>query len=102
MINNLYFFLTISALLFSLGITAIFYRKNIIAILIGVELVLNAASLNFVAFSRFTQSHLHGQVFALFIIIIAAAEAAVALAIVLRLFQTKETIDVEEANALRN
>ena len=99
---SLSFYLTISAILFCLGIVAMFYRRNLIAILMGVELILNAASLNFIAFSRFVQTSLDGQVFSLFVIIIAAAEAAVALAIVLRFYKTRQTIDVEQADRLRN
>ena len=101
MIGTLQFYLCISALLFVLGVIAVFYRKNLIAMLMGVELILNAASLNFVAFSKFTQAQLHGQVFALFIIIIAAAEAAIALAIVLRFYQTRQSVQVEDASALK-
>ncbi len=101
MIGTLQFYLCISALLFVLGVIAVFYRKNLIAMLMGVELILNAASLNFVAFSKFTQAQLHGQVFSLFIIIIAAAEAAIALAIVLRFYQTKKSVEVGEATALK-
>jgi NADH-quinone oxidoreductase subunit K len=81
-------------------------RRNAIGILMGIELVLNAAGLNFVAFSRFlepslTQNLLSGQIFTLFIIAIAAAEVAVALAIVLSLYSRMKTIDVDEFKELR-
>jgi NADH-quinone oxidoreductase subunit K len=81
-------------------------RRNAIGILMGIELVLNAAGINFVAFSRFlhsseTASLLSGQVFTLFIIAIAAAEVAVALAIVLSLYSRMKTIDVEEFRELQ-
>ena len=74
-------------------------RRNSIAILMGVELIMNAAALNFVAFSRFTPSQgspLDGQIFAIFIILLAAAEAVVALAIVLSLYQKDKTIQADE------
>lgn len=95
-------YLFVSGTLFSLGVICILSRKNAIGILLGIELILNAASINFVAFSRFKTLNIDGQVFALFIIIIAAAEAAVALAIILRLFRLRETIDPGEVDLLRN
>ena len=73
-----------------------------VAILLGVELVLNAAALNFVAYSKFVTNNLDGHIFSLFIIVIAAAESAVGLAIIIRFFQTKETIHIDEATQLRN
>jgi len=99
---ELNFYLTVSACLFTLGTMCIFWRSNLIAILMGVELVLNAASLNFVAFSKYTSASLHGQIFALFIIVIAAAEAAVALALVLRFYQSTSSVDVEKASRLKH
>lgn len=95
-------YLVISLILFVAGITVMIARKNLVAILLGVELVLNAAALNFVAYSRFSTNNLDGHVFSLFIIVIAAAEAAVGLALVIRFFQIKETIHVDEATQLRN
>lgn len=95
-------YLIISLVLFIVGITVMIARKNIVAILLGIELVLNAAALNFVAYSRFATNNLDGHIFSLFIIVIAAAEAAVGLAIVIRFFQIKETIHIDEATALRN
>ena len=99
-------FLIVSSLLFCLGMYTVLTRRNAIGILMGIELVLNAAGLNFVAFSRFlkpspTVDLLSGQVFTLFIIAIAAAEVAVALAIVLSLYTRMKTIDVEEFKELR-
>ncbi|MBW1980091.1 MAG: NADH-quinone oxidoreductase subunit NuoK [Deltaproteobacteria bacterium] len=98
-------YLTVSSLLFCLGMYTVLTRRNAIAILMGIELVLNAAALNFVAFSRFLQAveksaQLSGQVFTLFIIAVAAAEVAVALAIVLSLYSKMKTIDVEEFRQL--
>lgn len=95
-------YLSISLILFGLGVFTLLSRKSIVAILLGVELILNAAALNFVAYSKFATNNLDGQVFALFIIVIAAAEAAVALAIVIRNFQLKETIHIDEYVELRN
>ena len=99
-------FLIVSSLLFCLGMYTVLTRRNAIGILMGIELVLNAAGLNFVAFSRFlepsqTANLLSGQVFTLFIIAIAAAEVAVALAIVLSLYSRMKTIDVEEFKELQ-
>jgi len=99
---NLYSYLLVSTILFVLGIFTLLARKNIVAILLGVELILNAAALNFVAYSKFATKNLDGQIFALFIIVIAAAEAAVALAIVIRNFQIRETIHIDEYIELRN
>lgn len=95
-------YLVISMLLFMAGLMVMLVRKNIVAILLGIELVLNAAALNFVAYSKFVTQNLDGHVFSLFIIVVAAAEAAVGLAIVIRFFQIKETIHVDEATQLRN
>lgn len=95
-------YLCISLILFGLGVFTLLSRKSIVAVLLGVELVLNAAALNFVAYSKFTTNNLDGQIFALFIIVIAAAEAAVALAIIIRNFQLKESIHIDEYVELRN
>ncbi len=95
-------YLVISLVLFLVGIMVMMVRKNIVAILLGIELVLNAAALNFVAYSKFVTQNLDGHIFSLFIIVVAAAEAAVGLAIVIRFFQIKETIHVDEATQLRN
>lgn len=99
--NNLTTYLTISAVLFLLGILAMITRKNAVSVLMGVELILNSAGLNFVAFSRFQGGNLHGQAAALFIMIVAAAEAAVALAIFLNLYRLKTTAEVDKADTLR-
>jgi len=100
--TGLHGYLFIGTVLAFLGILAVVYRRNAIGVLLGIELILNAAALNFVAFSKFRTAAIDGQVFALFIIIIAAAEAAVALAIILRLYRLRETIDTNEANLMRN
>lgn len=101
MFNNLSTFLIISSILFILGILAVLTRKNAISILMGIELILNSAGLNFVAFSKFSAGNLRGQVFALFIIVLAAAEACVALAIFLSLYRQRKTVFVDQASELK-
>jgi NADH-quinone oxidoreductase subunit K len=95
-------FLIISGLLFSFGIFAILTRRNAIMVLMGVELVLNAANINFVAFSRYVTTSLDGHVVAIFVIILAAAEAAIMLAIVLNIYQNFNTVNVDEVNQLKD
>lgn len=95
-------YLLISAVLFSFGVFAVLTRRNAIMVLMGIELILNAANINFVAFSRYSTGTLDGQVIAVFVIILAAAEAAIALAIVLNIFRTFNTVDVDELTQLRD
>lgn len=96
-------FLIVGAVLFGLGTYTVITRTNAVGILMGVELILNAANVNFVAFQRFNPSPLlTGQVFSLFVIVLAAAEAAVALAIVLAIFMNLKTIDVSHADTLKD
>jgi NADH:ubiquinone oxidoreductase subunit K len=95
-------FLIVSAVLFALGLYAIMTRRNAILVLMGVELVLNAANINFVAFSRYGGVNLDGQAAAVFVIILAAAEAAVALAIVLNIYHRFHTINVDEVSNLKD
>lgn len=95
-------FVTVSGLLFALGMFCIVTRRNAVAILMGVELVLNAGLINFVAFSRFGVGGVDGQVFALFGILLAAAEAVVALAIVLQLFRAFHSVETRLATELRD
>ncbi len=94
-------FLVVSALLFSLGVMAVLSRRNVIMVLMGVELILNSANINLIAFSRFTELSLDGQMIGLFVIIIAAAEAAVALAIILNVYNRFNTINLDEINLLK-
>ncbi len=96
-------FLTVAAIIFSLGFYTVATRRNAIAILMGVELMLNAANINFVAFSRFgaLANPLAGQVIPVFGIMVAAAEAAVGLAIVLAIFQNWGSIDTAKTSSLR-
>jgi len=95
-------FLVVGALLFTLGLVTVATRRNAVGVLMGVELILNGANVNFVAFNRYVVvSDVSGQVFALFVIVLAAAEAAVGLAIVLAIFQTFKSIDVRYADLMR-
>ncbi len=95
-------FIIISAALFCIGLFAVLSRRNAILILIGVELMLNASILNFVAFGRFDKAHNTGQVFALFIIVLAAAAVAVGLAIILNVYKHYKTIDPDKFTKLKN
>ena len=95
-------FLLVSGILFSLGVFAILTRRNAIMVLMGIELVLNAANINFLAFSRFTTGTLDGHVFAIFVIILAAAEAAIALAIILNIYQNFNSVNIDEINQLKD
>lgn len=94
-------YLIISAALFSLGIMAVMTRKNAVNVLMGIELILNSANINLVAFSRYSWVNLDGQLFAVFIIVIAAAEAAVGLAIVLSMYRLLKSVDLDEADTLK-
>ena len=95
-------FLILSGLLFSLGLFAILTRRNAIMVLMGIELILNAANINFVAFSRYVTGTLDGHVVAMFVIILAACEAAIALAIILNIYQNFNTVNVDEINELKD
>lgn len=94
-------YLVLGAILFSLGLYSVLTRRNAIAILMGVELILNGANINYVAFSHFSTGGVDGQIYAIFVIMLAAAEAAIGLAIVLAIFQIFHTIDVEAAETLK-
>lgn len=95
-------FLLLSALLLVLGLFAILTRRNAIAVLMGIELVLNAANINFIAFTKYGGINLSGQMAAIFVIVIAAAEAAVALAIVLNIYRVFQSVNVAKINTLRD
>ncbi len=94
------YYLGLSAILFSIGAYGVLTRKNAIVVLMCIELMLNAANINFVAFSSFFRD-VNGQVFALFSIAIAAAEVAVGLAILLNLYKTRDTVTLDEISLLR-
>ena len=100
--DSLQSYLIIAASLFSIGIYGVITRKNAIAILMGIELILNSANINFIAFNRFGgMESLDGHVFSIFVIVLAAAEAAVALAIVINLFKNIGSVDVDDAGLLK-
>jgi NADH:ubiquinone oxidoreductase subunit K len=95
-------FLCLSAFLFASGLLCIVTKRNAVGILMGVELVLNAANINFVACARYVPGFaLEGQVFALLVIVLAAGEAAVALAIILNFYNNHATVDVDKADELQ-
>lgn len=96
-------YLTLSIILFLLGVFMIATRRNGVRVLMGVELILNSANLNFVAFNRFLpDAGLDGHVFAIFVIILAAAEAVIALAIVLAIYQQFSTINIDEISSMKH
>jgi NADH:ubiquinone oxidoreductase subunit K len=95
-------FLVLSAMLFSLGVYGVLARRNAVLVLMSVELMLNAVSINFVAFAVYTAPSLFtGIIFAIFVIAIAAAEVGLLLAIVLRVFRNRGTANIDEVNTLR-
>jgi len=94
--------LLLSAVVFCCGVYTILTRKNAVSILMGVELVLNAANINFVAFSQYTRiGGVHGNVFVIFVVLLAAAEAAVALAIIIGIYQNFGRVDVDQADQMK-
>ena len=99
--DSLNSYLLVSAVLFSLGLYGVVTRRNGVAVLMGVELILNAANLNFLAFARFGGMNMAGHVYALFVIVLAATEAAVALAIIINIFNNFNTINVDEVSELK-
>ena len=100
------YFLTVAAVLFAIGATGFLLRRNLLVLLMSIELMLNACNLTLVAFNRMhagTGGALHeGQLFAFFIIVVAAAEAAIGLAIVLAFFRVRRTVRADDADLLRN
>ncbi|MCH8850637.1 MAG: NADH-quinone oxidoreductase subunit NuoK [Chloroflexi bacterium] len=95
-------FLILSAILFSIGIYGVLTRRNAVLILMSVELMLNAASINMVAFAAYASpEQFIGVIFAIFIITVAAAEVGLALAIILRIFRVRHTSNVDEVNELK-
>ncbi|MBX3441302.1 MAG: NADH-quinone oxidoreductase subunit NuoK [Planctomyces sp.] len=95
-------YLIVAAVLFVCGIVCMATKRNAIGVLMGVELVLNGANLNLIAFSRYGQLGFDGQAIAMFVIVLAAAEAAVALAIVLNFYNNHLTVDVDQARQLNS
>ncbi len=101
MISDFQIYIGVGIVLFCLGLLCVMTRRNAISVLMGIELILNSAALNFVTFSRYTAGNLLGQGAAIFIMILAAAEAAVALAIFLNIYRTISTAQVDRADQLR-
>ena len=93
--------LILSAILFCIGLAVVITRKNVIILLMGIELMLNAANVNLVAFSRWKGFDLDGQIMALMIIVVAAAEIAVALAIVLQVYKQFKSLQLDKLNKLK-
>jgi len=93
-------YLILSAILFALGVSAFLVKRNIITIFMSIELMLNAVNLSFVAFANHWHK-LSGQVFVFFVMVVAAAEAAVGLAIIIAVYRTRETLDVDRVNLLK-
>ena len=94
-------YLCFSSILFSLGLLGVLTRKNAINVLMSIELIFNSANINLVAFSRFASSDFSGKIFAVFVIVIAASEAAVALALDLSLYRIMSNVNLDEATALK-
>lgn len=97
---TLHHYLLLSAILFSLGVIGVMFRRNLIVILMSLELMLNAVNLTFIAFSRYLGS-IEGQVFALFVMVVAAAEVAVGLAIAVSIYRQRGTVDVNEIDLMK-
>ncbi len=95
------YYLYIAAFLFCIGVVLVLTRRNAIVVLMGIELIFNAANINLVAFSQYDPTRLQGQVFSLFVIVIAAAEATIALAIVLKVYQRFKTIRLDDLHELK-
>jgi NADH:ubiquinone oxidoreductase subunit K len=94
-------YLVLAAALFSLGILGLLTRRNAVNVLMSIELILNAANVNLVAFSRYATGNMEGQLFGVFVIVVAAAEVAVGLAIVLTLYRLRRTPNLDEADILK-
>jgi NADH-quinone oxidoreductase subunit K len=94
------YYLVLSAILFALGVLAFLLKRNIITIFMAIELMLNAVNLSFVAFAAHWKQ-LSGQIFVFFVMVVAAAEAAVGLAIIIAVFRTRETLNVDQVDLLK-
>ena len=95
-------FLILSAILFGLGLYAMISRRNAILVLMGIELILNSANINLIAFSKYGALGVDGQMISIFVIILAVAEAAIALAIILNLYNNILTVNIDEANTMKD
>jgi NADH-quinone oxidoreductase subunit K len=97
----IYYFLTLSAILFALGVAGFLFRRNIITVFMSIELMLNAVNLSFITFSYYLKKN-DGHIFAFFVMVVAAAEAAVGLAIILTVFKNRQTLNIDEVDSLKN
>ena len=95
------YFLVLSAVLFGLGVVAFIFKRNIITIFMSIELMLNAVNLTFVAFAHMWHQ-VSGQIFVFFVMVVAAAEAAVGLAIIIALFRVRQTLNIDQVNILKD
>jgi NADH-quinone oxidoreductase subunit K len=94
-------FLALSAVLFALGVAGFLFRRNIITVFMSIELMLNAVNLTFITFS-YKLKQVDGHIFAFFVMVVAAAEAAVGLAIILTIFKNRQTLEIDEVSSLKN
>src|ERR671925_493918 len=99
-VSQLLWYLALSAVLFTIGVTGVIIKRNVISMFMCIELMLNAVNLTFVAFSSYFQ-HVTGQLFVFIVMTVAAAEAAVGLGIIIAIFRNRETLDVDEASILK-
>ncbi len=95
------YYLILAAVLFSIGIASFLIKRNIITIFMSIELMLNAVNLTFVAFAHRWQA-IHGQIFVFFVMVVAAAEAAVGLAIIISIFRARQTLNVDQIDLMKN
>jgi NADH-quinone oxidoreductase subunit K len=96
----IYYYLLLAVALFTIGVVGVLTRRNVLIVLMSIELMMNAVNINLIAFSRQLQQ-VTGQVFSIFVIVVAAAEAAVGLGIVIALFNNKETVNVSEVDLMK-
>ena len=96
----IYYFLTLSAVLFALGVAGFLFRRSIITVFMSIELMLNAVNLSFITFSYYLKQ-VDGHLFAFFVMVVAAAEAAVGLAIIISVYRTRETLNVDQIDLLK-
>ena len=95
------YYLVLAAILFSTGVAAFLIKRNLITIFISIELMLNAVNLTFVAFAHMWHQ-VNGQIFVFFVMVVAAAEAAVGLAIIIAIFRTRQTLNVDQINLMQS
>ena len=101
MVVPISYYLVLAAVLFSIGVASFLIKRNIITIFMSIELMLNAVNLTFVAFAHMWHQ-ITGQIFVFFVMVVAAAEAAVGLAIIIAIYRTRQTLNVDQINLLKN